>query len=111
MAEGAERRRYPRIEVNAYVDYTGVEVLLYHRVDNISLGGIALTAPSAEERGALVELVINFPDLDESIETQAEVAWARADAAPGRAEMGLKFANMTEADRATLQRYLDRLRK
>jgi len=111
MAEGAERRRYPRIEVNAYVDYAGADVLLYHRVDNISLGGIGITSPSVEPVGAVVELVINFPDLDESIVTQGEVSWSRGDPKAGPVEMGIRYVNMPDSDRETLQRFLDRLRK
>jgi hypothetical protein len=43
MSESSELpREYPRYEVNAYVDYTGNEVLLYHRIQNISLGGICI---------------------------------------------------------------------
>ena len=111
MAEGAERRRYPRIEVNAYVDYTGVEVLLYHRIDNISLGGLAITAAAPEPEGGIVELVINFPDLDESLNTQGVVQWVRGDPAAGPVEMGIKYRNMSDGEREKLQRYLDRLRK
>ena len=35
-------REFPRFEVNAYVDYTGNEVLLFHRIQNISLGGVCI---------------------------------------------------------------------
>ncbi len=42
QSDGNELREHPRFEVTAYVDYAGTEVLLYHRIENISLGGIRL---------------------------------------------------------------------
>ena len=54
-------REFPRFEVNAYVDYTGNEVLLFHRIQNISLGGVCIQTTGVEEVGTLVDLVLNFP--------------------------------------------------
>ena len=43
MGETSEHpREFPRFEVNAYVDYTGNEVLLFHRIQTISLGGVCI---------------------------------------------------------------------
>ena len=42
MAE--QTRKHPRIKTDAVVDYTGSEVLLYHKIENISLGGICIQA-------------------------------------------------------------------
>ena len=47
-------RVHPRYEVTAYVDYTGSEVLLYHRIENISLGGICIQTTSVEPVGTVV---------------------------------------------------------
>src|SRR5438552_3226210 len=60
-----EARRYPRFVVDALVDVTASEVLLYHRIQNISLGGICIQSPTAEEVGSRVELVLNVPDGEE----------------------------------------------
>ena len=49
-------REFPRFEVNAYVDYTGNEVLLFHRIQNISLGGVCIQTTGVEEVGTLVDL-------------------------------------------------------
>ena len=69
-------REFPRFEVNAYVDYTGNEVLLFHRIQNISLGGVCIQTSGVEEVGTMVDLVLNFPDLDASIAVTGEVVWA-----------------------------------
>ena len=62
MGETSEHpREFPRFEVNAYVDYTGNEVLLFHRIQNISLGGVCIQTTGVEEVGTLVDLVLNFP--------------------------------------------------
>ncbi len=103
MPNSSESRKYPRIEVNAYVDYTGKEVLLFHRIENISLGGISIKAPSVEEVGTKVELAINFPDFDDSIELTGEVVWAREDK---EGVMGIKFIDMTPETKQKLKRYL-----
>ena len=47
-------REFPRFEVNAYVDYTGNEVLLFHRIQNISLGGVCIQTSGVEEIGTMV---------------------------------------------------------
>src|SRR5262249_34838353 len=65
-------RQFPRYEVNAYVDYTGNEVLLFHRLQNISLGGVCIQTSGVEEVGTVVDLVLNFPDLDASIAVRGE---------------------------------------
>ena len=61
------KTQFPRYEVNAYVDYTGNEMLLFHRIQNISLGGVCIKTSGVEEIGTIVDLVLNFPDLDASI--------------------------------------------
>jgi hypothetical protein len=48
--------RVPALEVNAYVDFTGNEVLPFHRIQNISLGGVCIQTAGVEEVGTLVDL-------------------------------------------------------
>ena len=104
---GDQARAFPRLEVNAYVDYTGSEVLLYHKVQNISLGGIAIQSASVEEVGTLVELVLNFPDLDASIALKGEVVWANREAPMN---MGIRYVDLDDERKDTLRRYLAMLK-
>lgn len=97
-------RQFPRIQTEATVDFTGSDVLLYHRIENISLGGICIQAASVEEVGTIVELTINFPELGRSIEVKGEVVWANHD---NPKDMGVRFIEVDEKTRDTLVEYLN----
>jgi uncharacterized protein (TIGR02266 family) len=101
-------REFPRYEVSAYVDYTGSEVLLYHKIQNISLGGVCIQSPSIEEVGSIVDLVINFPELGTSLSLRGEVAWANREAPM---DMGIRYVDLDEQKRETLRQYIARVRK
>src|SRR4051812_32059752 len=96
-------REYPRYEVSAYVDYTGSEVLLYHRIQNISLGGVCIQSPSIEEVGSIVELVINFPELGTSLSLRGEVVWANREAPM---DMGIRYIEMDDQKREMLRQHI-----
>jgi uncharacterized protein (TIGR02266 family) len=108
MADESDKRVYPRFEVTAYVDYAGSEVLLYHRIENISLGGICIQTASVEDVGTIVDLVINFPDLDTSIAVQGEVVWANREPPM---DMGIRYVELDDERRETLKRYIASVRK
>jgi uncharacterized protein (TIGR02266 family) len=101
-------REFPRYEVNAYVDYTGNEVLLFHRIQNISLGGVCIQTSGVEEVGTVVDIVLNFPDLDASIAVRGEVVWANRDAPM---DMGVRFVELDEERKDTLRKYIAMVRK
>lgn len=105
---GEESRTYKRIEVDALVDYTGSDVLLYHKIENISLGGICIETPTLEETGTIVELVINFPDFDETVELKGEVAWIDRDHPHN---MGITFLDVDEHSHSILENYLKQTSK
>jgi uncharacterized protein (TIGR02266 family) len=92
--------------VSAYVDYTGSEVLLYHRIQNISLGGICISSPSIEEVGTVVDLVINFPEPGTSLAVRGEVVWANRD--PPQ-DMGIRYVDIDDEKRETLRQYISRV--
>ena len=109
MVDSSEQvREFPRYEVNAYVDYTGSEVLLYHRIQNISLGGICIQTPSIEEVGSVVDLVINFPELGTSLSLRGEVMWANREPPM---DMGIRYVEMDDTKRETLKQFISRVKK
>ena len=110
MAESGDlkKREFPRFEVNAYVDYSGSDVLLYHTIENISLGGICIRTPSVEDLGTMVELVINFPELDSQVELRGEVVWANREPPM---DIGIRYVDLDDARRETLRRYINLVRK
>ena len=104
MSEGA--REFPRYEVKAYVDYAGTDVLLYHGIQNVSLGGICIHSPTVEEVGTMVNVVVNFPDLGKQLALTGEVVWCNRDEPQ---DMGIKWTHLTAYDRAALKEYLDKV--
>ena len=107
MTGTAERpRAFPRLELNVYVDYTGSEVLLFHKVQNISLGGICIQGATVEDVGTMVELVLNFPELDTSLAVQGEVVWANRESPM---DMGIRYVDLDNERRDNLRKYLNQL--
>jgi uncharacterized protein (TIGR02266 family) len=98
-----QKRKNVRIVTDALVDYTGSEVLLFHKIENIGLGGMSMRTATPEPVGTEVYLTINFPDLNETIEAEGEVVWAN-DEEPK--DMGIKFRGLSEANKEVLRRYI-----
>ena len=100
--DSAERRQ-PRIETDALVDVAGTDVLLYHHIHNLSLGGLCIQSPTTEPVGTRVSLSINFPDLHTTLDVEGEVVWANNE---HPCDMGIKFVNLTGPDKQVLRSYL-----
>src|SRR3954454_8828750 len=107
-ADSAQTREFPRFEVNAYVDYTGNEVLLYHRIQNISLGGVCIQSSGVEDVGTIVDLVINFPELDASLSIKGEVVWVNRDAPQ---DMGIRYVDLDGERKEMLRKYIGLVRE
>jgi uncharacterized protein (TIGR02266 family) len=101
-------REFPRYELNAYVDYTGNEVLLYHRIQNISLGGVCIQSSGVEDVGTTVDLVINFPELSSSLSLRGEVVWVNRDPPM---DMGIRYVDLDSERRETLRKYIGMVKK
>lgn len=101
-------RKHPRYVVDAFVDCTGTEVLLNYKVCNISLGGICLQTPSVEEVGTVVDLVINFPELDSTIAIKGEVVWVNREPPE---DMGIRYVGLDEERKRTLRKYIQKVNK
>ena len=100
---GESNREHVRIDTDALVDYTGTEVLLFHKIENLSLGGLSIFSATVEPEGTHVFLNINFPDLKETVEIEGVVVWSRNQEPK---EMGIKFINLTSLDEEVLSRYI-----
>ncbi len=102
MAEHA--RAFPRYEVQAYVDVAAAaDVLLYHRIQNISIGGICIQTKSLEEVGQLVDVVLNFPELGEHMEVKGQVVWTNRE--PPQ-DVGIRWVELDDRRREVLSRYI-----
>jgi uncharacterized protein (TIGR02266 family) len=96
-------REHTRYEIEAYVDVTGPEVLLYHRIQNISLGGICIQTPALAEIGSQVEVVLNFPDLGAQLELAGQVVWTNRE--PPQ-DVGIRWTTLDEERREMLKKYI-----
>lgn len=98
-------RAHPRYEVKAYVDVTAPasDVLLFHRIQNISMGGICIQTPAVEEVGAAVDVVLNFPDLGTQVGLRGVIVWANRE--PPQ-DVGIRWVNLTEDSRELLKKYI-----
>jgi uncharacterized protein (TIGR02266 family) len=106
MSDPAQPRAFPRLELKAYVDYAGSEVLLYHKVQNISLGGICIQSSAVEDVGTIVDLVLNFPELEATVGVKGEVVWANREPPM---DMGIRYIDLDDDRKDTLRRYLSLL--
>lgn len=107
-AQGADERRIqPRYEVTAYVDYTGSEVLLYHRIENISLGGICIQSTSVEQVDTIVDLVVSFPDLGTSVALQGQVVWCNTEEPM---DMGIRYIDLDNERKEILRKHIRAIR-
>lgn len=97
-------RAFPRFEVEASVDYTGTEILLNHHIQNLSLGGLCIQTDAVEDVGTIVDLVINFRELDTSITARGEVVWANKE---DPMDMGIRFVELDSERKETLRKYLN----
>lgn len=107
-ADKKDGRKYPRYEIAAYVDCSGGEVLLHHRLQNISLGGVCIQCDTVEEVGTEVDLLIHFPDLGASLAVRGEVVWANRSTPR---DMGIRFISLDERKLETLRQYINRVQR
>ena len=101
--ERSEHRVHPRYEVAAYVDITASDVLFYHRIQNLSLGGVCIQTDVIAEVGERVEVVINFPDLGEQIDVRGQVVWANRE--PPK-DVGIRWVELDETRRDLLKKFI-----
>jgi uncharacterized protein (TIGR02266 family) len=96
-------RAHPRYEIDAYVDVKGDDVLLYHRIQNISLGGVCIQTTNVVEVGSPVDVVLNFPDLGAQLQLRGQVAWANR--TPPQ-DVGIRWVGLDEERRELLKKYI-----
>ncbi len=99
----AKPREFARYEVNAYVDVTGHDVLLYHRIQNLSLGGICIHTGTVEPVGTVVDVLITFPELGSELALKGEVVWANLQHPK---DVGIRWVEMSDDQREQLRRYV-----
>jgi uncharacterized protein (TIGR02266 family) len=102
-----EARAHKRYEVNATVDVSSADLLLFHRIQNISMGGICIQTSTLSEVGAKVDVVLNFPDVGTQMSMRGQVVWANRE--PPQ-DVGIRWVDLDEEQRRLLGEYLTRVR-
>jgi Tfp pilus assembly protein PilZ len=98
-----DARAHPRYEVNAYVDIVADDVQIYHKIQNVSVGGICLQTPVIQEVGQVVDVVLNFPDLGAQVAIKGQVVWANRE--PPQ-DVGIRWVDLDDERRELLKKYI-----
>ncbi len=106
---GAERRRFQRVTFEAEVNFHSDHNLFLGFSEDISEGGLFAATYDIKPLGTRVELTFGLP-CGHVVQCEGEVRWVRQpsedpDAPPPG--MGVRFLDLSEADRQVLRRYID----
>ncbi len=107
-----QKRRHQRYEVTIPVDCSTRHVFVANHVSNISRGGLFLRSDDPLPLNAEVALILRLPEAGQSIRAVGRVVW-NYDLQKGTSRIvpgsGIRFVEMSPADRVTLERYLEHL--
>jgi len=97
-------RSEDRFRVAACADVAGSDLLLYHRIDDLSEGGMCFTAPRADQVGSEIEVTLTFPRTQSEIPVRGEVVWVAEDETNRR--VGLRWLELSTQERVELRTHI-----
>jgi c-di-GMP-binding flagellar brake protein YcgR len=112
---GRERRRLPRLPLNAEVEYSVPDQeeteLFTTESRNISSVGVCIIVFERLEQGTILDLKFPLPQLNKFIITKGRVAWIREFSIRNKKvnmvyEAGIEFINIKDTDRQELEKYI-----
>ncbi len=80
-------------------------------IKDISSGGVRLKAGEKIDKGKIVELLINFPQISQSLACSGKVVWVKKLGNVHRYEMGLEFVGINDLLRQEINRRIDFVRR
>jgi hypothetical protein len=101
--QGSERRRDRRIPVELWIEAEADDELYFHRAANLSVGGAFFDKTIPEPVGKVVQLRFTLPGVSAEISCKGEIVSAQG------MGMGVKFRDLADADRQTIEKLLDKL--
>jgi type IV pilus assembly protein PilZ len=107
-----ERRDADRAAITLKVDYKRLNTFFADYTKNISRGGTFIRTTKPLDVGTEFLFVLSLPTLNEQVQLNGEVKWvvsegaSSADNPPG---MGIKFKFDSDADRAKVDEFVERL--
>ncbi len=105
-----DRRKYPRI--NASISYSikdNQNFFIPQSLKNISSGGIAFFAREKLSVGAILDIVIDLPNMSD-VQTMVKVIWCEPVQIEADrticSELGVEFINLDQNDRTKVSKYV-----
>ncbi|MFH1767603.1 MAG: PilZ domain-containing protein [Candidatus Omnitrophota bacterium] len=111
---GAERRKYPRINfiIVAYTDSKNDSLANMSATKNISAGGLCIFVDKEVAKDTVLSLKITLPNGNPPIDAKGKVVWNRPctmaylSKAANQFEVGIEFLDMKESDREAVAKYV-----
>ncbi|HCF61897.1 MAG TPA: hypothetical protein DFS52_28360 [Myxococcales bacterium] len=100
---GSERRRDRRVPVELWIEAEAGDELYFHRAANLSAGGAYFDKTIPEPAGKRVQMRFTLPGTSNEIRCQGEIVSSQEFA------MGVRFVDLSVADRDSIERLLDQL--
>jgi type IV pilus assembly protein PilZ len=104
-------RRYPRFEVEIWVDFTTLDTVTSSYVLNLSQGGVFIKSEAPLPLDADVDLVLTLPSGD-PVQARGRVVWNHDlthETEHAVRGCGIQFLSIPDGDRKLLRDYLDAL--
>lgn len=103
----SERRVEPRVSFVVPVEYQPQQAFQMATASNMSVGGVFIQAATPLETGKQVVLRFRLPGREAPVKVLGKVVWRNTDPnRPGGRGMGIKFLDLTPADREIIERNL-----
>jgi uncharacterized protein (TIGR02266 family) len=104
-------RRFPRFEVEIWVDFPTLDTVTSSYVLNLSQGGVFIKSDAPLPLDTEVDLVLTLPSGD-PVQAKGRVVWNHdltREPERGLRGCGIQFMSLPDADRVLLRDYLDSL--
>jgi uncharacterized protein (TIGR02266 family) len=97
-----ERRSEPRVTIDLWVEEHTDDALYFQRATNLSTGGLFLERTLPHPPGTIVEIDLRLPGDANPLRVKGEVVPAHS----RELGMGLRFVNLSAADKERIREYL-----
>ncbi len=95
------QREFKRLSGEAYIDYTGTEVLMFQKIIDVSAGGVRIVATELEQVGTYVYIDLHFPEIGNKYAyAEGEIVWVRD------GKMGIKFTKLHDEDKKIIEEFV-----
>jgi uncharacterized protein (TIGR02266 family) len=108
-AQGVDRRGGPRLKVEVPIEFQKVQPFQEAASFNLSMWGVFIRTPAPLGTGDRVHLQFCLPGNDARVRVMGQVVWSNLDPNKwGGAGMGIRFLDLSAADREVIDAHLAR---